>query len=49
LIHKLTNPEELSGLLNLTLIGLKQLEKNGGFRDIAVEDVKKDYDQKLSN
>jgi P4 family phage/plasmid primase-like protien len=46
LIHKITTPEELSGLLNLALVGLKQLEKNGGFRDIAVEDVKKDYERK---
>jgi P4 family phage/plasmid primase-like protien len=46
LIRKLTTPEELSGLLNLALVGLKQLEKEGGFRDIAVEDIKKDYERK---
>ena len=46
LIHKLTTPEELSGLLNLALVGLKQLEKDGGFRDIPVEDVKRDYERK---
>jgi P4 family phage/plasmid primase-like protien len=46
LIHKLTTPEELSGLLNLSLVGLKQLEKDGGFRDIPVEDVKRDYERK---
>jgi putative DNA primase/helicase len=40
LIRKLTTPEELSGLLNLALVGLKQLEKDGGLRDIPVEDVK---------
>ena len=39
LIHKLTTPEELSGLLSLALVGLKQLDKEGGFRDIAVEDI----------
>lgn len=46
LIQKLTTPEELSGLLNLALIGLRQLEKEGGFRDIPVEEVKKDYERK---
>lgn len=46
LIHTLTTPEELSGLLNLALVGLKQLEKEGGFRDIAVDDVKRDYERK---
>ena len=46
LIHKLTTPKELSGLLNLALVGLKQLEKEGGFRNIAVEDVKRDYERK---
>jgi putative DNA primase/helicase len=46
LIHKLTTPEELSGLLNLALVGLEQLEKEGGFRDIPVEEVKKDYERK---
>ena len=46
LIHKLTTPEELSGLLNLALIGLRQLEKEGGFRDIPVEKVKRDYERK---
>jgi P4 family phage/plasmid primase-like protien len=37
LINKLTTPKELSGLLNLALIALKQLHKNGGFKDVAVE------------
>ena len=46
LIDKLTTDDELSGLLNLALVGLKQLEKDGGFRDIPVEDVKKDYERK---
>jgi putative DNA primase/helicase len=45
LIHKLTTPEELSGLLNLALIGLKQLHKDGGFKDISVEKVRKIYDR----
>jgi len=46
LIHKLNTPEELSGLLNLALIALRQLEKDGGFRDIPVEEVKRDYQRK---
>jgi phage/plasmid-associated DNA primase len=46
LIHKLTTDNELSGLLNLALVGLKQLEKDGSFRDISVEDVKRDYERK---
>jgi P4 family phage/plasmid primase-like protien len=36
LIEKLTTPEELSGLLNLTLIALKKLRKDNGFKDISV-------------
>lgn len=44
--HKLTTDNELSGLLNLALVGLKQLEKNGSSRDISVEDVKIDYERK---
>ena len=46
LIHKLTTNDELSGLLNLALVGLQQLEKDGGFRDVPVEDVKRDYERK---
>jgi putative DNA primase/helicase len=44
LIVKLTIPEELSGLLNLALIALRQLKKDGGFRDISVERVRKEYE-----
>ena len=33
LTHKLTTRDKLSGLLNLALVGLKQLEKEDGFRD----------------
>ena len=46
LIQRLTTPEELSGLLNLALIALRQLEKDGGLRDIPVEEVKRDYQRK---
>jgi len=42
----LTTDNELSGLLNLALVGLKQLEKDWSFRDISVEDVKRDYERK---
>lgn len=44
LINKLTTPGELSGLLNLALIALRQLKKDGGFRDISVEKVRKEYE-----
>jgi putative DNA primase/helicase len=44
LINKLTTPCELSGLLNLALIALRQLKKDGGFRDISVEKVRKQYE-----
>jgi putative DNA primase/helicase len=46
LIQKLTAPDELSGLLNLALIALRQIEKEGGLRDIPVEEVKRDYERK---
>lgn len=38
LIDKLTTPEELSGLLNLALIALKQLRRDNGFA--YIEDIK---------
>jgi putative DNA primase/helicase len=44
LINKLTTPNELSGLLNLALIALRQLKKDCGFRDISVEKVRKEYE-----
>jgi len=44
LINKLTTSNELSGLLNLALIALRQLKKDGGFRDISVEKVRKEYE-----
>jgi P4 family phage/plasmid primase-like protien len=45
LINKLTTPEELSGLLNLALIALRQLHKNGGFKNVAVEKIRKEYEE----
>ena len=44
-INKLTTPEELSGLLNIALIALKQLHKDGGFKDVSVEKIRKEYDE----
>ena len=44
LINKLTTSEELSGLLNLAIIALRQLKRDGGFRDISVEKVRKEYE-----
>jgi phage/plasmid-associated DNA primase len=44
LIKQLTTPEELSGLLNLALIGLKQLIDEGGFHDKDVEQTRRDYE-----
>ena len=43
LINKLTTSEELSGLLNLAIIALRQLKRDGGFRDISIEKVRKEY------
>jgi putative DNA primase/helicase len=45
LIGKLTTPEELSGMLNLALMGLRQLHKDRGFKDISVEKIRKKYDE----
>jgi len=46
LIEKLTTHEELSGLLNLALIAFKQLRKDNGFKDVSVEKVRKEYEEK---
>jgi P4 family phage/plasmid primase-like protien len=46
LIGKLTTPEELSGLLNLALIALRKLRKDNGFKDIPVEKIRKQYEEK---
>jgi putative DNA primase/helicase len=44
LINKLTTSDELSGLLNLALIALRQLKSDDGFRDISVEKIRKEYE-----
>ncbi len=48
LIDKLATPQELSGLLNLALIALGQLHRDGGFKDVTVEGVKNEYDNKAN-
>jgi hypothetical protein len=47
--NKLTTEEELSGLLNLALAGLKRLLKNGAFSySKTTEEIKEDYIRKSS-
>jgi P4 family phage/plasmid primase-like protien len=49
-IEKLTTKEELSGLLNLALIGLKQLIKDNGFKHLDdIEAVRKEYEENSNN
>ncbi|HXG07336.1 MAG TPA: phage/plasmid primase, P4 family [Nitrososphaera sp.] len=42
--EKLTTEEELSGLLNLALKGLKKLRDEHGFKDDDVEEIKRQYE-----
>jgi putative DNA primase/helicase len=44
-IDKLTTEEELSGLLNIALAGFVMLERDGGFEDILIEDIRKEYER----
>lgn len=44
LIDKLTTSEELSGLLNVAIAGLKRLIRDGGFTDTDLEDVRQQYE-----
>jgi putative DNA primase/helicase len=49
ILQKLTAPEELSGLLNLAIQGLKHLLKNGTFSySKTTEQIKEDYIRKSS-
>jgi putative DNA primase/helicase len=48
LIDKLTTEDELSGLLNLALVGLRKLIKEGGFKDIPVEKIRQEYEYNAS-
>jgi putative DNA primase/helicase len=45
LLDKLTTPEELGGLLNMALTGLKQLIDDGGFHEKDIEDIRRDYEE----
>jgi putative DNA primase/helicase len=49
LIKRLTTPAELSGLLNLALIGLRQLIDEGGFHSENVEDTRRDYEENTND
>jgi putative DNA primase/helicase len=44
LIKTLTSPEELSGLLNMALTGLSRLQRDGGFHNIDIEDIRRDHE-----
>jgi len=49
ILDRLTTPEELSGLLNLALAGLKRLLENGEFsHSKTTEEIKDDYIRKSS-
>ena len=45
LINELTTEEELSGLLNIVLGGVVRLEQDGGFEDMSIEDIRKEYER----
>lgn len=40
---KLTSESELSGILNLSLTGLRMLEEEGGFDEVDIEETKRRY------
>jgi P4 family phage/plasmid primase-like protien len=44
LIEKLTTQEELSGLLNLALVGLRKLRQEGRFAYMPIERIKRQYE-----
>jgi putative DNA primase/helicase len=48
LIEKLTTPEELSGILNLAIKGLKKLKDDRGFRDTDLEEIRRQYEMGAS-
>ncbi len=48
LIDKLTTPQELSGLLNVALIGLKRLREENGFTEENVQKIQQIYDSNAS-
>lgn len=48
LVKKLTTAEELSGVLNLALTGLRLLKRDGGFEVGSIQEIKREY-EKQSN
>jgi putative DNA primase/helicase len=49
LINEITTPEELSGLLNLALIGLSELIEEGGFHYKTIEEIRQEYEIHTNN
>ncbi len=47
MLDKLITPEELSGLLNKAIIGIKKLDEDGGFTDEYTDFVRKRWTRKL--
>jgi putative DNA primase/helicase len=43
-ITALTSAAELSGLLNMALTGLSRLQRDDGFHDLDIEEVRRDYE-----
>lgn len=48
LIDKLTTPLEMSGLLNLALMGIRWLKEDGGFRETDMEELRRKYVENTS-
>ena len=48
LVNKVTTPEELSGILNLALAGLRLLIRDGGFKVGSIESIRKEYEKQSS-
>ena len=44
LFKKLTTPDELSGLLNVALVSLNRLDKEGGFHGQTIVEIRRDYE-----
>lgn len=44
LLEKLTTEQELSGLLNMALVGLRRLEAEGGFEDTDLDEIRRKYE-----
>ncbi|MGB6532365.1 MAG: phage/plasmid primase, P4 family, partial [Candidatus Nitrosopolaris sp.] len=49
LAKKLTTPEELSGLLNLALTGLKELRTEGGSHNKTTDQIRREYEENTSD